>query len=148
MTGPILGRGAAHLAVLLSAWVAGPGTAWAVDGSSTAPPALYTEAQAKIGFAKFIGNCAMCHGAHLEGRSGPSLKGPNWANAKANYTVGEVFTVVSQQMPATGPGSLPNDDYVQIMAYLLQQNGYPAGTKPLQFDEAAASNVALLYRGK
>ena len=142
-----LRQGVLHLAVLLaSAW---PGLARAVDTSSTAtPPALYTDTQAKIGFAKFIGNCAMCHGTHLEGRSGPSLKGPNWANEKANYTVGEVFTVVSQQMPATGPGTLANDDYVQIMAYLLQQNGYPAGAKPLQFDEAAASNVALRYHGK
>jgi mono/diheme cytochrome c family protein len=113
--------------------------------SGTTPPALYTEAQAKLGFVKYIGNCAMCHGTHLEGRSGPSLKGPNWANAKAAYTVGEVFSVVSQQMPAISPGQLPHDDYVQIMAYLLQQNGYPAGSTPLEFDKATVSTTPLLY---
>ncbi len=112
-----------------------------------APPALYTKAQATAGFAKFIGNCAMCHGAHLEGRAGPSLKGPNWASAKANYTVGEVFSVVSQQMPATNPGSLEKVDYTDIMSYLLQQNGYPAGDKSLDFDQAVKSDVKLLWHG-
>ena len=110
-------------------------------------PALYTKAQAASGFAKFLGNCAMCHGAHLEGRAGPSLKGPNWANAKADYTLGEVFTVVSQQMPATSPGSLEKADYVDIMAYLLQQNGYPAGDKTLDFDQATGSAVKLRWQG-
>ncbi len=113
----------------------------------SAAPALYTKAQAATGFAKFIGNCAMCHGAHLEGRSGPSLKGPNWASAKADYTVGEVFTVVSQQMPANDPGSLEKSDYVNIMAYLLQQNGYPAGDAMLNFDQAASSTVKLRWQG-
>ena len=115
--------------------------------AGAAPPALFTDVQAKTGYAKFLGNCAMCHGTHLEGRSGPGLKGPNWANAKADYTVGEVFTVVSQQMPATNPGSLEHADYEQIMAFLLQQNGYPAGSKPLDFDTATASKVPLLYHG-
>ncbi len=110
-------------------------------------PALFTDAQAKIGYAKFLGNCAQCHGTRLEGRSGPALKGPNWASAQAGYTVGEVFTVVSQQMPATSPGSLEHADYEQIMAYLLQQNGYPAGGTALQFDQASASKIPLLFHG-
>lgn len=123
---------------------------WHAAGAAdagTAPPALFTDAQAKTGYAKFLGNCAMCHGTHLEGRSGPGLKGPNWANAKAAYTVGEVFTVVSQQMPATSPGSLEHADYEQIMAFLLQQNGYPAGREPLHFDAATGSTIPLLYHG-
>ena len=75
----------------------------AKSDTGAALPTLYTAAQAKSGYAKFIGNCAMCHGVNLQGKAGPALKGPNWANAKADYTVGEVFTVVSQQMPANRP---------------------------------------------
>ena len=119
----------------------------AKSGTGAALPALYTTAQAQAGYAKFIGNCAMCHGVKLQGKAGPALKGPNWANAKADYTVGEVFTMVSQQMPATDPGSLAQGDYVDIMAFLLQQNGYPAGDKALEFNAAAASDVKLLYHG-
>jgi mono/diheme cytochrome c family protein/ABC-type amino acid transport substrate-binding protein len=110
-------------------------------------PALFTDTQAKLGYAKFLGNCAMCHGVKLQGRAGPALKGPNWANAQANYTVGEVFTVLATQMPATEPGSLAKGDYEDIMAFILQQNGYPAGTAKLQYDSASASKVPLLYHG-
>jgi len=110
-------------------------------------PALYTAAQATTGMGKFIGNCAMCHGAKLQGISGPSLKGPNFASDKANFSVSDVFTIVSQNMPATNPGSLEHDDYVEIMAYLLQQNGYPAGSTALTFDGASQSKVPLRYHG-
>jgi|SRR6185312_10293424 len=111
------------------------------------PPALYTEVQAASGKQKFEDNCAQCHGPNLEGRAGPALKGPNFANAKSDFHVSDIFTIVSQNMPATQPGSLPPQDYVEIMAFLLQQNGYPAGTTALTFDEAKASTVSLIYRG-
>ena len=51
-------------------------------------------------------------------------------------------------MPATQPGTLPHDDYVEIMAFLLQQNGYPAGKTELTFDGASASEVPMIYHGK
>jgi mono/diheme cytochrome c family protein len=111
-------------------------------------PALYTAAQAELGHAKFVGNCQMCHGAKLQGISGPALKGPNFASAKSAFTVSDVFTIVSQNMPASQPGTLPQDDYVDIMAFLLQQNGYPAGSVPLTFAAAGASKVALLWHGQ
>ena len=50
-------------------------------------------------------------------------------------------------MPATDPGSLEKADYVNIMAYLLQQNGYPAGDAMLNFDQAASSTVKLRWQG-
>ena len=119
----------------------------APSGSATVP-ALYTAAQAMAGMGKFVGNCAMCHGAKLQGISGPSLKGPNFASDKANFSVSDVFTIVSQNMPATNPVSLEHDDYVEIMAYLLQENGYPAGGTALTFDGASQSKVPLRYHGK
>jgi mono/diheme cytochrome c family protein len=110
-------------------------------------PAIYTAAQATAGLGKFLGNCGMCHGAKLQGISGPSLKGPNFASEKADFSVSDVFTIVSQNMPATNPGSLEHDDYVDIMAYILQQNGYPAGSTALTFDGASQSKVPLRYHG-
>jgi mono/diheme cytochrome c family protein len=113
-----------------------------------AVPAIYTAAQAAAGMGKFLGHCGMCHGAKLQGLSGPSLKGPNFASEKADFSVSDIFTIVSQNMPAADPGSLEHDDYVQIMAYLLQQNGYPAGTTALTYDGASQSKVPLRYHGK
>jgi mono/diheme cytochrome c family protein len=125
------------------------GTAKAADrvAGAEAPPALYTAAQAAAGHVKFLGNCASCHGPTLAGRAGPALKGPNFANAKSGFSVSDIFNIVAQNMPASNPGSLEPDDYVQIMAYLLQQNGYPAGTTALDFNGASTSKVPLVYRG-
>jgi len=116
----------------------------AVTGSPAATlPALYTQAQADDGMSQYSANCAQCHGDQLQGRYGPGLKGKHFATEKAAYTVGDVFRVVATNMPAAQPGTLAHDDYVQIMAFLLQQNGYPAGTTPLTYDAALKSTVPL-----
>ncbi len=51
-------------------------------------------------------------------------------------------------MPSATPGSLPPDVYVAIMAFILQQNGYPAGSRELTYDEAMTSSVPIRYYGK
>ncbi|HZX69954.1 MAG TPA: cytochrome c [Rhodanobacter sp.] len=112
------------------------------------PPALFTKAQADSGKQKFLENCAQCHGPTLAGRAGPALKGPNFASVKAQFHVSDIFTILSQNMPATEPGSLAHQDYVEIMAFLLQQNGYPDGRSALTFEEAKKSKVMLIYRGQ
>ncbi len=116
--------------------------------SNGAPPELYTSAQADSGKIKFLTYCAMCHGPTLQGRSGPALTGPNFASAKADFHVSDVFGIVANNMPATAPGTLAHDDYVEIMAFLLQQNGYPAGSRALTFEDAMKSKVKLLYRSE
>ena len=118
------------------------------DNGDAQLPALYTTAQAKDGEQKFAENCAQCHGDNLEGMAGPALKGPNFASEKAAFKVGDIFKIVSENMPATQPGSLEHGDYVQIMAFLLQQNGFPAGSTELQFDATKTSTVPFLYHGK
>ena len=117
-------------------------------GGTGAPPAIYTGAQAKTGEDKYNDNCAQCHGPNLQGMSGPALKGPLFASVKQGFSVGDILTFMSINMPATQPGSLSHDDYVQIMAYVLAQNGYPAGPTELTFDGGTQSKVPLLYHGK
>ena len=108
-------------------------------------PALYTAAQAKAGQAVFEQKCATCHGRHLEGLAGPALKGPLFASVKAGYKVRDIFLFLSVNMPAYAPGSLSMSQYVQIMSFILQQNGYPAGTAALTQRLASTSTVPLLY---
>jgi polar amino acid transport system substrate-binding protein len=120
----------------------------AVGDAGNEPPALYTAAQAQAGAQHYAALCAVCHGAQLQGVVGPALKGPNFASAKAGFAVGDIFTIIANNMPASDPGSLAPDVYVKVMAYVLQQNGYPAGNTPLTYNMAAASNVKLIYRGQ
>jgi polar amino acid transport system substrate-binding protein len=131
--------GAEDAPVIRIAAVAGAG------GSSGDVPALYTDAQAKSGASKYSDNC---HGDQLQGMSGPALKGTLFASVKTGFSVGDILTFMSINMPATQPGSLAHDDYTDIMAYVLAQNGFPAGATPLGYDDGMKSKVPLIYHGK
>jgi mono/diheme cytochrome c family protein len=116
-----------------------PGAAWAGG-----PPALYTAAQATAGAGVFVQDCAMCHGADLKGGAGPGLIGQGFAAPGADATVGSVFGMVAQQMPATAPGSLSQAQDEDVMAYILQRNGYPAGSVALAYKDSMGSAVPLV----
>jgi mono/diheme cytochrome c family protein len=126
-------------ALLGAALLAGSATA-----ALAAPPALYTADQAKAGADVFSQNCAMCHGEDLSGAAGPALVGQAFANAGNKYTIGSVFTEVAQQMPAGQPASLTHEQYEDVFAYILQQNGYPAGSAKLDYTKASSSTEALV----
>jgi polar amino acid transport system substrate-binding protein len=115
-------------------------------------PALYTADQATKGALAYYQNCAMCHGPLLDGQSagysGPALKGPEFADPSYDFHLSDMFNFVAKLMPAATPGSLTHEQDVQIMAFILQQNGYPPGTNELVYEVAERSKVSLRYYGK
>jgi polar amino acid transport system substrate-binding protein len=111
-------------------------------------PSLYTAAQATSGAAIYVQNCAMCHGADLKGGAGPTLIGQAFASPGAAATIGGIFSVIAQQMPASAPGSLTPTQDEDAMAYLLKVNGYPAGTAPLVYKNSIASTVPFISQVK
>jgi polar amino acid transport system substrate-binding protein len=115
-------------------------------------PALYTEDQATKGALAYYKNCAMCHAPLLDGQSagysGPALKGPEFADPSYDFHVSDIFNFVAKLMPAATPGSLTHEQDVEIMAFILQQNGYPSGSNELVYEEAEKSRVPMRYYGK
>ena len=91
----------------------------------------YTADEAGKGKALFQANCQGCHGSELGGGVGPALKGPSFAATWGNKTLGALVTFEHSKMPLTAPGSLTLPDYQNLAAFILQQNGLPAGSKPL-----------------
>ena len=59
-----------------------------------------------------------------------------------------MFNFVAKLMPSATPVSLTHEQDVQIMAFILQQNGYPAGSNELVYEDAEKSKVPLRYYGK
>jgi mono/diheme cytochrome c family protein len=114
-------------------------------GAQTAAPAIFTADQATQGAAVYQAQCAACHGGALEGVSGPALKGDQFkAMAQAQgLNAKSLLDVVSQSMPQSDPGSLTADQYNQIVAYILQQNGYPAGNEALTPNGAHLKDLDL-----
>ena len=94
-----------------------------IGSESQGPPerstgsAPYTKAQAARGGEVYAKECAVCHGANLQGVSAPALTGTGFGRSHLNGS--QLRTVVIQTMPLTAPGSLKADEYAAVMAYLL-----------------------------
>jgi len=73
-------------------------------------------------------SCAECHGANGEGGTGPVVIGGN--KRIASYGTSErLYDYVSRTMPFDEPGSLSEDAYWNVVAYLLDENALlPANT--------------------
>jgi mono/diheme cytochrome c family protein len=92
---------------------------------------VYTAAQAAAGATIFAAQCSTCHGVSLEGISGPQLAGADFMSKWTGQTADDLRDVIASEMPLTNPGSLKPDEVLSVLAYILQQNKYPAGSSPL-----------------
>ena len=107
-------------------------TAQAPAPSKTVWDGVYTEAQAARGRAAYQQHCAECHGGSLEGAEAVPLKGDRFNLSWKESTVDRLFKQMSTNMPASEDGSLAGTlargAYVDIVALVLQNNGFPAGS--------------------
>lgn len=112
--------------------------------AATASAIPYTAAQATRGKLQFIQHCARCHGGNLDGTTEiPPLRARfirHWSGG----TMDEVVGYISRAMPIDKPGSLDPDANAAIMAYLLQANGFPAGSSDLPSDPVALRRIPLM----
>ncbi len=90
---------------------------------------VFTEAQAIEGGDRYETNCVRCH----EGidPDGPTLRGRSFINRWRESNLDTLYTHISSRMPADGAGQLSDESYIQILAYILGSNGYPAGAEEL-----------------
>ena len=90
---------------------------------------VYSAAQAARGEALYFQHCVTCHGTHLEGSPAAALTGPafraRWEDG--SHTLDDLYYIVRTLMPNTAPGSLSKAEYADVVAYILQANGYPVG---------------------
>jgi alcohol dehydrogenase (cytochrome c) len=119
-------RAAMRIALLLTALIAtGPAVA------QTKSSGTYTGAQASRGATVYTQYCVQCHGANLQGESGPALSGQLFRQAYGGGTAAQLYDFISRQMPQNEPGTLTQQQYLDVTAYALSRNGFPAGNKAL-----------------
>ena len=96
------------------------------------PPAtVYTADQASAGRAVYQASCASCHLPDLVGRNeAPQLAGNNFMNTWRARTTRDLFEFTQSTMPPTGE-TLSPDQYLAVVAFILQANGAAAGTQAL-----------------
>jgi mono/diheme cytochrome c family protein len=104
---------------------------------------VYTAAQAKEGQAVFRTVCAECHGADLAGiEQAPPLAGSAFVETWKGATLRKLYDTV-EQMPPESPKSLTAKQYVDVVAYVLSVNEFPAGETALVGDRRALGDVAI-----
>jgi len=110
--------------------------------AAPAGPGHYTRAQAASGAAVYTATCQQCHGVNLQGQAGPGLVGAAFSNYVGKHgTAASLEDFIAKQMPADKPGSLTQQQYLDVTAFLLSRNGYPAGDVPLT--KSTLAQVAL-----
>lgn len=84
--------------------------------------------QVERGQDEYMANCASCHGEDLHSvlSTAPDLTGSVFKYGWVGQTVGAKFNVISATMPAGMGGSLSDQTYVDIVAYILSANGISA----------------------
>lgn len=103
----------------------------AQTGSSTRD-GVYTTDQAQQGNTLYDKQCAMCHGAALQGvGQNPPLAGDDFLANWTGQTMADLYTKIRTTMPATAPGSLKPEETIQLLGYILSANTFPAGKTEL-----------------
>lgn len=118
----------------------------------------FTQTEVQSGARIYKRQCARCHGANGEGKDNqfkglraPELIGPAALPCKPRpyqkirqhdfRTAADVYAFVSATMPADQPAILDADEYWDVIAYLLQENGKK--TDEARLDKSSSSQIVL-----
>ena len=110
---------------------------------------VFTEAQAERGKQNFLtGRCGGCHKLDLTGDRGPTLKGDDFLAHWDNGSIATLFDKIRETMPPNSPNESTDDAKIDIVAYLLQQNGFPAGKSELRAEGESLGIIDLVRKGQ
>jgi mono/diheme cytochrome c family protein len=93
---------------------------------------VYTQDQAAKGDEIYLQQCVSCHGPTMEG--GEMAPGLADGAFRANWngmTVGDLYDRIREGMPPDNPGMLSRQEISDILARVLNANGFPTGDKEL-----------------
>ena len=102
--------------------------------------APFTTQQAATGRTTYQASCSGCHVADLAGRNeAPQLAGSNFMATWGGRTTRDLVTFIQATMPPGNVRGLPEQEYLNLAAFILEANGALGGNAPL----TAATNVVI-----
>jgi cytochrome c len=131
----------AVILLLLAAAVSG----LMADASRTTLDGVYTEAQAVRGREIYADKCYFCHGRALLGEGEyPALSGNRFTNEWETNSVFLLFDRIRTSMPIKQPGTLSRQQAIDLTAFLLYFNGYPAGKEELSTRSEMLQDIQIV----
>lgn len=111
---------------------------------------VFTEAQALRGQGVYPGACGRCHGSRLNGApddpdmlSTPALARASFLRNWEGRSLATLFEYTRATMPADNPGSLLDEEYVDVIAYMLSVSGMPPGDDELRPDPQSLARAVI-----
>jgi mono/diheme cytochrome c family protein len=104
------------------------------DKRSTATGA-FTSEQATRGERAFISECGGCHT--------PDQFVGEFLMAWNGKTASDLLEMIRGKMPQDRPGSLPRQQYADILAFLFEKNGLPTGKDELPAAQTDLERIAI-----
>ncbi len=109
-------------------------------------PSAVSALQVHQGQAAYIENCSACHGRNLEGFDvAPALTGARFDEmwrGKAARALADAILLMPIE-PGGEPGSLSEEDYAGILAFILKSNGIPQDGKLEPMDLEALAGISV-----
>jgi PQQ-dependent dehydrogenase (s-GDH family) len=107
-------------------------------------PPQFSAAQVEAGKAAYNSNCAVCHGSTMtNGTFGTPLAGEYFQKNWSGRPVRAFYDKSQKTMPPSAPASLPADSYANIVAFILETNGFKAGATPLPAGGEALDKMTI-----
>lgn len=140
----------------MTATVAAGVAAWAVPlavslrgADRTVWDGVYSTEQATRGRTTYQVYCASCHQDDLSGGGSFGMEEAP-ALVRDDFMLGRdlnnVFVFIRANMPADNVGTLSPDAYLDVLAFVLQQNGFPAGMQPLPAQADALKAIRIVAK--
>lgn len=101
--------------------------------------------QVNSGGNLFRNNCASCHGDDLLGHiDGPELKGDYFMSYWGDKNILELYGYAKNNMPPANPGGLEDNQYMDIVVFILSQNGFSEnGNHAWQSSDSNLQNILI-----
>ena len=97
---------------------------------------VYTAEQARRGRDVYAGMCQSCHTA-------ASHTGAVFQSTWGGRPLSDLFAFIVLRMPKNEPGSLSQEEYADVLAYLLKMNQMPDGSTELASDTTALRTIRI-----
>jgi S-disulfanyl-L-cysteine oxidoreductase SoxD len=104
--------------------------------TKTTNSGVYTAAQAERGKKVFEAKCTACHDT-------ARFTGDIFLDAWHGKPLKDVWDIASGTMPEDNPGSLPQQEYGDIIAFFLHLNEFPTGDTELKGEAAAMAAITI-----
>ena len=100
---------------------------------------VFSATQVERGELKYLKTCRECHERNLMGGGYddiPPIIGDEFLSNWKTWTVGDLFDFLQNEMPPKRKDrvGIEPDDYADMLAYILNKNGFPIGRDNLPTD--------------